>query len=532
MSAVDSSSANVSVDCDALIVGAGLSGISAMHRLRKLGLKTKAFEAAPDFGGVWFWNRYPGARVDSETPFYQLNIPEVWRSWTWSCRYPDQKELLAYVQHCDQVLQLRKDVYFDAEVVDARYSKELGTWTVKTARGHVATAKHLILATGLLHKSHSPAYPGLSEFAGRVYHSSAWPEGIGAKGQKVAVIGAGATSIQIVQELTKEADQLTVFMRRPSYCLPMRQRPMDKNEQAAWKAYYPKLFEASRDSRAGFPSQSPSCSIFDVGDEEREAYFEELWEHDVLVDKRANRVVYNFWAKKTRARLSDPTKRDLIAPLEPVYWFGTKRCPLENDYYEMLDRPNVEIVNLKTSPISAFTKTGVRLSDGSERAFDMVVLATGFDSFTGSLTSMGLKNKDGIDIKQVWEDGISTYMGIFCHGFPNAFFIATAQAPTALSNNPTIIETQVDLLAEAIAKLEAEGGKSVEATTSAEEGWGQLITQMNEHTLFPLTDSWWTRGNIPGKKAQPLTFLGGINLYEQICREKLQDWHGFEVVIP
>ncbi|KAJ9610914.1 hypothetical protein H2204_015363 [Knufia peltigerae] len=541
MPATNNSNGDCSVTCDAIIVGAGLSGIFAVYKLRKLGLNAKIFEGAPDFGGVWYWNRYPGARVDSETPFYQLNIPEVWKDWTWSCRYPDQKELLSYVHHCDKILGLRKDVYFGAEVVDARYARDLGTWTVKTSAGHVATAKYLILATGLLHRKHTPALPGLADFNGRVIHSSAWDEDFSAEGQRVAVIGAGATSIQIVQELAKKADQVTMFMRRPSYCLPMRQRTMDRNEQTAWKAYYPTLFEASRKSRIGFPVQAPSVGIFEVSPEQREAYFEELWERggfnflacqyrEVMVDKNSNRLVYDFWAKKTRARIVDPAKRELMAPLKPPYWFGTKRCPLESDYYEMLDKPSVEIVNLQQSAIVAVTKTGVVLSDGSNRECDTIVLATGFDSFTGSLTHMGLKNKHGVDLKEVWKDGISTYMGVFSHGFPNAFFVATAQAPTALSNGPTIIETQVDLIADTIAKLEAEHATSVEATKSAQEAWSVLIAQMNEHTLFPLTDSWWTGGNIPGKATRALTFIGGIALYEQICQENVANWDGFDVL--
>ncbi|OAL17717.1 hypothetical protein AYO22_11373 [Fonsecaea multimorphosa] len=540
MPPADSSNAPCLVQCDVIIVGAGLSGISALHRLRNLGLKTKVFESAPDFGGVWYWNRYPGARVDSETPFYQLNIPEIWKTWSWSCRFPAQEELLDYVHHCDKVLGLRKDVYFNAEVVAAQYHEAHGIWTVKTGEGHVATAKYLILAVGLLHSKYLPMFPGLDQFAGSVYHSSNWPRGFSATGKKVAILGAGATSVQIVQELAKTADHMSVLIRRPSYCLPMRQRSIDKEEQTAWKAYYPTLFDAGRKSYSGFPGRSPSISIFEVDSREREAYFEELWERgafnflicqyeDVMVDKQANKLVYDFWARKTRARMSDQAKKDLMAPLEPPYWFGTKRCPLENDYYEMLDKAHVDVVDLNRSPITEFVNTGVYLQDGRNLEFDTLVLATGFDSFTGSLTQMGLKNKHGIYIKDVWKDGISTYMGVFCHGFPNAFFVATAQAPTVLSNGPTIIETQVDLIVESIAKLEKENAKSLEATKSAEERWSDLISEMNDHTLFPLTDSWWTGGNIPGKKAQALTFIGGIDLYIQICRTNLENWMGFDV---
>lgn len=380
---------------DAIVVGAGFSGMSALHKLRQQGLKVKVFEAGTDFGGVWYWNRYPGARVDSETPFYQLNIPEVYKTWNFSQRFPDHKELRRYMAHIDTTLDLRKDVEFEARVIDASYNKEDGRWTVKTATGSVAIGKYLILATGLLHRRHYPDFPGLNEFKGEVHHSGFWPEDLSVKGKKVAVIGAGATSVQIVQELAKEADHLSMFMRRPSYCLPMQQRAFSEEEQNQWKVYYDRLFAEGRKSRAGFPNTPNSKGVFDVTDEEREKHFEESWKrgafnylmlnyNDVVIDKKANRVVYDFWRKKIRARMTDPVKQDLMAPEEPPYWFGTKRTPLEHDYYEMLDKPTVEIIDMNKTPLKTFVPTGMVMEDEKLRDFDMVVLATGFDSFTGS----------------------------------------------------------------------------------------------------------------------------------------------------
>jgi cation diffusion facilitator CzcD-associated flavoprotein CzcO len=386
---------------DAVVVGGGFSGISALHKLRQLGLKVKVFEAGTDFGGVWYRNRYPGARVDSETPFYQLNIPEVYKTWNFSQRFPDHRELRKYVAHIDKTLNLRKDVEFEARVVDVSYDKEEGRWTVTTANGSVATGKYLILATGLLHRRHYPDFPGLNEFKGEIHHSGFWPEDLSVKGKKVAIIGAGATSVQIVQELAKEADHLTMFMRRPSYCLPMGQRAFTEQEQNQWKSYYERLFAEGRKSRAGFPNTPNDRGVFDVSDEERERHFEESWNRgafnylmltykDVLVDKKANRVVYDFWRKKIRARMTDSVKQDLMAPEEPPYWFGTKRTPLEHDYYEMLDRPNVEIVDLNKNPLKTFVPSGMVMEDEKLKEFDMVVLATGFDSFTGSYVLLPL----------------------------------------------------------------------------------------------------------------------------------------------
>ncbi|OCK75021.1 FAD/NAD(P)-binding domain-containing protein [Lepidopterella palustris CBS 459.81] len=539
-STVNGSSSSIA-NYDVVVVGAGFSGISALYNLRKLGMTARVFEAGGDFGGVWYWNRYPGARVDSETPFYQLNIPEVYQAWDFSCRFPDHKELRKYMAHIDKTLDLRKDTEFNAKVVEATWNTEAGRWTVKTEAGHVATCKYLILASGLLVKTHYPDFPGLAEYKGVIHHTGFWPENLSVKGKRVAVIGAGATSVQVVQELAKEAGQLTMFMRRPSYCIPMGQRKFTAEEQNSWKTYYDSLFKAGRLSKAGFPNRPPDIGTFDRTPEEREIIMEELWKHgafnflsggfnNTMIDKEANRIVYDFWRKKTRARMSDPVKQDLMAPEEPPYFFGTKRIPLEHDYYEMLDQPSVEIINLNSNPLKTFTEKGMLMDDGRECEFDYVVLATGFESFTGSLTTMGLKNKDGVDMKDIWKDGVRTYLGMLCHGFPNAFLVYSPQAPTALSNGPTVIECQVEFVMETIAKLEKEKAKSIEPTREAQEEWKILLDSINDKTLFPFTSSWWTGGNIPGKKAENMTYVAGIPTYERTCREKLKDWEGFEVV--
>ncbi|KAJ9494848.1 hypothetical protein H2202_009750 [Exophiala xenobiotica] len=547
-------STGTAVDCDVLIVGAGFSGVSMLYRLRKLGLNTKIFESGDDFGGVWYWNRYPGARVDSEWPYYQLNIPEVYRGWEFAERFPGHEEIRSYFAHVDKVLGLRKDVQFNAHVIDAQWHD--GTWTVKTDQGHVAQAKYLILCSGLLHRRHVPDFPGLSSFRGKIHHTGFYPEDLSAKGKKVALIGAGATAVQVTQELAKEADQLTIFMRRPSLCLPMGQRPIGALEQKGWKTYFASLFNEGRRSRTGFPGGGQECGVFDVSDEERERVFEELWSrggfnymlanyNDLLLDKASNQKVYEFWARKIRQRMQDPRKRDLMAPIEAPYHIGTKRSPLEQDYYECIDRDNVDIINMNDEPLKTFNAQGMLLEGGKQLDFDMVVLATGFDSFSGSITQMGLKNKDGLDIKDVWKDGIRTYLGMTMNGFPNCFMVYTPHGkslsspniancvditPTALSNGPTIIEMQCDFVASAIEKLEKAGAKSVEPTREAEDGWDHMIDEMNKHTLFPLTNSWWTGANIPGKKVQIVSHIGGIEMYEGQCRETLQDWKGFNVV--
>lgn len=383
-------------DVDVLIVGAGFSGISTLYRTRKLGLKPLILESGSDFGGVWYHNRYPGARVDSEWPYYQLNIPEVYNTFSFSERFPGHVELRRYMAHLDKVLSLRKDTIFNAHVNDCSWDEETGRWTVKTRQGHSASAKYLILCTGLLHRRHYPDFPGLENFKGDVHHSGFWPEDLSTKGKKVALIGAGATAVQITQEVAKDADQLTILMRRPSYCLPMMQRKLNDLENRGFQAYYDTLFREGRKSFAGFPSPVNRRSALQGSPEEREAFMEDLWTrggfqfnlafNDTALNKDANKVLYEFWQKKTAARMRPGKKRDMMAP--PIdkmpYFYGTKRCPLEQDYYECVDQDNVDVINMDELKIKTFADEGIVFEDGTEKKVDILILATGFDSFSGS----------------------------------------------------------------------------------------------------------------------------------------------------
>ena len=383
------------MDVDVLVVGGGFSGISAIHKLRQRGYNVQGLEAGSDLGGVWYWNRYPGARVDSESPFYQLSIPEVYNTWNFSKRFPDHFELRRYMAHVDKVLDLKKDIQFNARVNSATFDTEKGRWTVTTEAGHTATCKYLMLCCGVLHRRYIPDFAGLSDYKGEIHHSGFWPEGLDVKGKKVALIGAGATAVQITQEVGKLAEQLTIFLRRPSMGMPMGQRDLSESESLGWRTYLGALFAEGRKSRSGFPGLSMTKGVFDASPEERETYFEDLWSRgafnyqsynykDMVLDKQANRVIYDFWAKKIRARITDPVKQEIMAPIEPPYLFGTKRNPLVHDYYEIIDQPNVELVNLTKNPLKTFTEKGMVMSDDKLREFDIVILATGFDSFTGS----------------------------------------------------------------------------------------------------------------------------------------------------
>lgn len=377
----------------------------------------------------------------------------MYKTWSFSKRFPDHSELRDYFAHIDKTLDLRKDVSFNSKVNSCTWDKDFNQWTVTTENGLEAKAQFLIMATGLLHKPHLPTWKGQETYKGAVYHSCDWPRDSDLTGKRVAVIGAGATAVQIVQELGKQASHLVNFVRRPSHCLPMGQRTWTEEEQRAWKAFYPSLFRTARDSPAGFPIDRPygTLRVQDVSAAEREAHFETTWAggafhfsmmnfSNVALDKEANAIVYEFWKRKIRQRLTDPRKQAIMCPDKSPYFFGTKRTPLEHDYYEVLNQPNVDIVDVNAHPIRCFTENGLSLEgEDADRDFDVVVCATGFDSFTGSLCNMGLRNKHGVDMKDVWKEGVTTYMGIMMSGFPNAFMVYSPQAPTALANGPTII---------------------------------------------------------------------------------------------
>ena len=386
----------------------------------------------------------------------------------------------------------------------------------------------------------TPTFPGVDKYEGQIVHSGEWKHGFSASGKKVAVIGAGSTGVQITQELGKQADHLTVFLRRPSYCLPMHQRQLTVEEQDQNQSYYPALFDAGRNSQTGFPSLRPAHGMFEVSEEQRTALFERLWKAggsvfalnnytDIIFSREANKLAYDFWASKVRCRIADPEKRRIMAPEIAPYFFGTKRIPLETDYYEVIDQANVSVHDLSSAPIDTFVKDGILTADGKHHQLDIIVLATGFDSFTGSLTRMGLRNKDGIDLKDIWKEDVHTYLGLMISGFPNLFLCFGPQAPTALSNGPSIIEIQIDLIARIVQKMKDECKSRVEALPSAESEWKQEIDGLIEGTLFPHTISWWNRADVDGKKPANLLYAGGIARYGPVCREKIDAWDGFNL---
>lgn len=428
------------LECDVLIVGAGFGGVYLLHKLRdELGFNCKVYEAGKDLGGIWHWNCYPGARVDSHIPLYEYSIEKVWKDWTWSEKYPGYEELRQYFKHVDKTLDISKDVAFDTRVVDAQFDQETGKWVVKTEDGRTARCKYFILATGFSAKRHFPDWKGMDKFKGVMHHSSFWPEeGVDIEGKRVAVIGTGSTGVQIAQECGPLAAELTVFQRTPNLALPMQQKKLTKEEQDANKPNYPELFKTRLTTFSGFQYDFVEKNTFDDNPEAREAFFEKRWENggfefwlatyaDTLFEIKANREAYNFWAKKVRARIHDPEKREILAPLEPSHAFGTKRPSLEQTYYDQFNSPHIKVVDVKENPIREIVENGIITKDGQLHEVDVIALATGFDSITGGMKNMGLKDINRVDLSEKWKTGTWSYLGMTCNGYPNMFFLYGAQ---------------------------------------------------------------------------------------------------------
>ncbi|GIC89723.1 flavin-containing monooxygenase [Aspergillus udagawae] len=531
------------LNVDVLIVGAGFGGIYCLHEMRKLGLKTVIYEAGDDVGGTWRWNCYPGAAVDSEIPEYQYSIPETWKDWTWSTNYPNYEELRRYFDHVDQVLQVKKDCAFNSVVVEARFNTDEGRWHVRTADGRMASSKYLIIAAGFSAKRYIPEWPGMDEFQGIVHHSSFWPgeHTIDVRGKRCAIIGTGASGVQVTQAWGPKAGSLKVFQRTPNLAIPMRKRSLSAAAQQEAKALYPELFSLREKAFAGFLYTFSEKSLWEDNEEEREAFLERLWAEggfrfwvatyrDVLLDAEANRIVYDFWCKKVRQRIGDPKARELLAPRELPHYFGVKRPCLEETYFEQFNRENVEVVDIRNNPVVAFTETGIKLEDGTVHEVDVVCVATGFDVTTGGMTSMGLTSIHGTSLKDEWKDGTYTHLGLTVSGYPNMFHLYGPQGPTLLSNGPTSVEVQGRWVADAIKQIERQGIKYIDPLPESARAWKKRINELSDISLFPTTKSTYMGGSIPGKVFEQGNYTGGIPQYLAEIRTALPNFNGFNTV--
>ena len=527
---------------DVVVVGGGFGGTHALHRLRGLGFSTHMFEAGAALGGIWYWNSYPGARVDTECPVYQLTDPELFKDWTWSERYPGRDELVRYFAHVAKVWDLNKDITFNSRVQKAHWNQEASQWDLlidQSGYTFAAHATHVVFCTGFASKAYVPPFKGIQNFAGRMCHTGFWDEKIDFQDTRVAVIGTGASGVQVIQSVAPQVKYLTVFQRTPNLALPMGQKPLNKRRNDEFKRNYEQMVAKMKSTYAGFLYDFDPRKCFEVTEETRLALYEELYNKggvyfwlgtfsDVLKNKEANDTAYKFWWEKTRARVNDPVKAEKLAPTVAPHPYGTKRVSLEQNYYECFNADNVDLVDLKVNPIETFTRTGIRTRDGTEYPVDVVVLATGFDAVTGGLTQIDIRGVDGVSIKETWSDGVKTHLGISVTGFPNMFIIYGPQAPTAFATGPSCAEAQGEFIARCLSFMREKGYASIHPTVEAELAWREHVNETAQEGLFAQTESWYFGDNIPGKPREALNYMAGMPLYKTKCRESwesgFKDW--------
>jgi cation diffusion facilitator CzcD-associated flavoprotein CzcO len=510
---------------DVIIVGSGFGGLYLLHELRKRNFKCLVVDEAADIGGVWYWNRYPGARVDTKVPLYEYSNESLWKDWVWSQKYPGVEEIRRYFAHVESKLNLKKDIQFNTRVASAKYDDIDKSWTVGAQDGKEWTARYFILATGFAARPFTPNFKNLSAFAGPCFHTSRWPEDLDAQscqGLRVGVVGNGSSGLQVIQEIAPLVKEMVVFQRSPTYALPMRQRPLTDSEQD--KSRYPSLYELRKHTFAGLDTEFNTETAAKLTPEERRAFFERVWAdgglsfwlgtyRDVIMDKVINLEAYDFWRSKVLPRVKDPKKAELLAPAAPPYYFGTKRATLEQQYYEVYNQDNVTLIDARNNPIAEVKPNGVLTRDGQFYELDMLVLATGFDSVTGGILSIDIRGRGGASLQDKWSKGSRTYQGLMTSGFPNMFFLYGPQGPTSFCNGPTCAEVQGDWIVQTLAYLRENGREEIEPKVEAEALWTALVNRIGDATLLPETKSEYMGTNIPGKPKEMLNYLGGLTDY-------------------
>jgi cation diffusion facilitator CzcD-associated flavoprotein CzcO len=523
---------------DVVVIGAGVSGMYALYHLREMGLSVRVYDGASDVGGTWWYNRYPGVRVDGPgSPFSSYTLSEeLMQEWDWEETQSEWSAVLAYLEHVADRFDLRRDIQFETWVQDARYDEAAQRWTVETDTGVRASAPFLICAVGALSTANMPDIPGIHDFAGECYHTGQWPhEPVSFEDKRVAVIGTGSSGIQSIPEIAKEAAHVTVLQRTPQFAFPAGNRPITPEEMADARENWNTLVAKMRANVGGFPfDPNPSRSALDDTPEQREALYEALWQKggfgfflnlysDIAISEEANESLADFVRAKIREIVRDP---ETAEKLMPDHFVITKRPILENGYFESFNRDNVTLVDLREDPIERFTPTSVVTRTG-EHPIDVLVLATGFDAISGSMLRLNPTGRGGVSLKERWRDRFHNYLGLAIAGFPNLFMIHGPGSPGVFYNMPLGAERQIDWIGNFMRHLEKHGVGAVEPTTESEEAWANEVSGLANATLFPRTDSWWTGANIEGKPRYFSVYLVGSIYYQRIADVAAKDYEGF-----
>ena len=517
---------------DAVIIGAGINGMFQLIRLRELGLSVRVFDAAGDVGGTWYWNRYPGCRFDSESYTYIHSFsPELLAEWDWSEHFSAQPDTLRYCNYVADKFALRKDMQFNSRVTSAVFMEADDEWELDTEDGRRVRCRYFITAVGPLSAPVMPNINGMSSFEGESYYTGLWPHtAVNFAGKRVAVIGTGASGVQLIQTIAKTVRHLTVFQRRPNWCSPLNNAPIDLEEMNRIRARYPEIFAKCRESEGGFMHIADPRKAAEVSPAEREVFFERLYKtpgfaiwlsnfYDTFTDQAANDLITDFVARKIRERVRDPAVAAMLVPKD--HGFGTRRVPMESGYYEAYNQDNVKLVSILETPIECITPKGLRVG-GTDYEFDMIIYATGFDAMLGSYNRMDIRGVGGQSLKDKWAEGPRTLLGVQMAGFPNLMMVIGPHTGASFCNMPRCGEENVDFVTGLIRFTEEKGYTRVHPTAAAEVAWTDHVHQVAEKMLITKTDSWFTgiNRNIEGRQRRMvLLYAGGASRYRRRCDE-------------
>lgn len=528
-------------EVDAVILGAGFAGLYMLHQLKSKGFSTIVYETGDGVGGVWYWNRYPGARCDIESIYYNYTFSkELYEEWTWTSRFPEQEEILRYLNYVADRLKLRSNIQFNTRVKAAHFDEEQHKWLVHLNDGHQVLAKYFITGIGCLSAANVPKFQGLDQFSGKWYHTGHWPhDKVDFTGKRVGIIGTGSSGIQAIPVIAKEAKHLTVFQRTPQYTIPARNHLYDEDFIRQTKGNFENLKHAMRNSFSGTPFAYNHPSAIEDSEHHRQKVFEEAWAQggfafastykDLLTNEQSNEKAAAFICSKIRETVQDPTVAEKLCP---KYMYGTKRQVLDSDYFETYNRDNVLLVDVKESPILEITETGIQTAS-NHFELDIIIFATGYDSMTGPLFKIDIRGRNGVTLKDKWENGASvqTYLGLATASFPNLFMITGPESPSVLVNMPIAIEQHVEWIAQCIDYLREHDIDVMETNAEAEQAWSKHCREIANETLYVKGDSWYTGANIAGKPRSFLIYLGGFDYYTKRCQEVAQNnYEGFQLL--
>lgn len=513
---------------DAVIVGAGFSGLYLLKKLRDLGFSTRLFERGDDVGGTWYWNRYPGARCDVESMQYSYSFDEdLQQEWHWPEKFSAQPDILAYFNHVADRFDLRKDIDFETSVTAARFDEATKRWDIETDKGERVSARFTIMATGCISTANMPEIDGMADYQGSLYHTGKWPhEKVDFTGQRIAVIGTGSSGIQSIPVLAREAEHVTVFQRTPHYSVPSMNIEMTEEYAQDWKAHYAERRADMRHTASGSLRKPDGVAALSVDEAERQATYKSRWNMggmaflrsftDLLTSQKANDTAAEFVRQQIRKTVKDPAVADRLSPT--TYPVGTKRICVDTGYYETFNRDNVDLVDIVGKPIERLTQTGL-VTNGTEYHFDSIVFATGFDAMTGTLFKVDIRGREGLALKDKWEAGPRTYLGLMSEAFPNLFMITGPGSPSVKGNMATSIEQHVEFVTDCLVHLRDQDIQVIEPERAAEDDWVDHVQEVANATLFPSANSWYMGANIPGKPQLFMPYIGGVGTYRQKCED-------------